>query len=303
MKCAVLLLHPWEEGTLSQQTWSALETAQKAGKLQGIWKVVVQDSRDRERELRWMAEQGVDLLITINASWEEATQSVAVKFPQHHFLTINQSPPPEALPNLSLILIPYDQLGFLAGALAARVTQTRRVAAVCEADFIPPVREACDGFVHGVAFADATVFVYREHRKGNPENIFEDEKWGRQTALKFIQQGADVIFAFGGATGNAALEQAAANHALVVGIGEDLYEKLPQVRQSLIGAALPQVQEPLASFLERDEDFPWPLTIRAGLMWAPFRGYGESLPLSLQSEMELLRLQLEAGTIQTEVAP
>ncbi len=303
VRCAVLLMHPWEEGTLGHQTWKALEATQRAGQLQGAWKVIVQDGRDRERELRWMAEQGIDLIITIGPSWQEETQHVARQFPQTRFIALDQSPPPQALANLTLILIPYDQLGFLAGALAARVTQTQQVAAICEADFIDSVREACDGFVHGVAFADANVFVYREHRQESPERLFQDEKWGRQTADKFVRRGADVVFAYGGATGEAALEQAAAERAWVIGIQEDLYDTLPGVRQRLIGAALPQVEALIANLIARAAGTSWPTIARAGLMWAPFRGYDESLPLSLRSEMELLRLQLEAGTIQTGVAP
>jgi basic membrane lipoprotein Med (substrate-binding protein (PBP1-ABC) superfamily) len=303
VRCAVLLMHPWEEGTLSRQTWNALQAAQQAGQLQGAWKVIVRDARDRERELRWMAEQGIDLIITLSPSWQEETQRVARQFPQARFIALDQSPPPQALANLTLILIPYDQLGFLAGTLAARVTHTRRVAAICEADFIASVREACDGFVHGAGFADANVFVYREHRQGSPDRLFQDEKWGRQTADKFVRQGADVVFAYGGATGEAALEQAALERAWVIGIREDLYDALPRVRQRLIGAALPQVEELIANLMARAAGTSWPATARAGLMWAPFRGYGESLPLSLRSEMELLRLQLQAGTIQTGVAP
>jgi hypothetical protein len=124
VRCAVLLMHPWEEGTLSRQTWNALQAAQQAGQLQGAWKVIVRDARDRERELRWMAEQGIDLIITLSPSWQEETQRVARQFPQARFIALDQSPPPQALANLTLILIPYDQLGFLAGALAARVTGT-----------------------------------------------------------------------------------------------------------------------------------------------------------------------------------
>lgn len=302
--CAVILFHPWEAEPIGEQVWQALETAQRAGTLQGIWRISVQDGRDRERELRWMAEQGVDILITPSASWSEATQAVASIFSRQRFIAIDQTPLEQAnLPNVTVIRIPYDQMGFLAGALSARLTQTRRVAAICEAEFIPAMRQACDGFVQGVLFTDRKVFVYRQHRQGSRDLFFQDEKWGRETADRFIRDGADVIFAIGGATARAALEQAAADQALILGGGEDLYDTLPTVQKRWVGAPLPEVQTTLETLFATTRHLPWPSVADGRLIWAPFRGYGESLPLSLRAEMELLRLQLQEGTIRTGVAP
>lgn len=301
--CAAILFHPWEAEPIGEQAWQALEAAQRSGRLQGVWRISVQDSRDRERELRWMAEQGVDILITPGASWSEATQAVAQAFPKQRFIAMDQDSLEQAnLPNVTVIRIPYDQMGFLAGALAARLSQTRRVAAICETDSIPAMRQACDGFVRGASFAAPNVFVYRKHRQGSRDLFFQDETWGRETADRFIRDGADVIFAIGGATARAALEQAAAEKALIIGGGVDLYDTLPTVQRRWVGAPLPEVQPALAALLAGDVAF-WPAAVDGQITWAPFRGYGESLPLSLRAEMELLRLQLQEGTVRTGLAP
>ncbi|MFO3797518.1 MAG: BMP family ABC transporter substrate-binding protein, partial [Anaerolineales bacterium] len=298
VRCAVLLLHPWEEGNLSTQAWQAMKEAQRQGSLQAVWRVEVGDARDREREVRWMAERGVDIILTIGTGWEEALRSVAQAYPSQHFVGIDQRPPDPPLPNLTVIVIPYDQLGFLAGALAARVTQTRRVAAICEAGFIPEMRRACDGFVRGVSFTARNVFVYRRHREGSRELLFQDEKWGRETARVLIGQGADVIFAIGGKTAQAALDEAALGKALIIGGEGDWYKQFPALRSSWLGAPLPEVQSALEELLSTSLQ-NWPTQLSGRIRWAPFRGAGASLPLSLRAELDLLRLQLEAGTLRS----
>lgn len=302
VRCAVLLLHPWEEGALSAQAWQAMMDAQKRGYVQAVWRVEVKDTRDREREVRWMADRGVDVILAIGAGWEEALQNVAPTYLSQRFLGIDQRPPDSPLPNLTVIVIPYDQLGFLAGALAARVTQTRRVAAICEAEFIAEMRRACDGFVRGVSFTAQNVFVYRRHREGSRDLLFRDEEWGRETARVLIQQGTDVIFAIGGKTAQAALNEAASDKMLVIGGGEDLYEEFPALRSHWLGAPLPEVQSVLEELLTTSLQ-NWPTQLPGRVSWAPFRGAGASLPLSLRAEMEVLRLQLEEGGLRSGVAP
>ncbi|MFN3741276.1 MAG: BMP family ABC transporter substrate-binding protein [Anaerolineales bacterium] len=302
VRCVVLLSHPWEEGALRAQAWQAMMNAQKRGDVQAVWRVEVGDARDREREVRWMAERGVDVILTIGTDWDEALQSVAQVYPSRRFVGIDQRPPDSPLPNLTVIVIPYDQLGFLAGALAARVTQTRRVAAICEAESIAEMRQACDGFVRGVSFTARNVFVYRRHREGSRDLLFQDEKWGRETARDLIQQGADVIFAIGGKTAQAALNEAAMDKVLVIGGGEDLYEEFPALRSHWLGAPLPEVQSVLEGLLATSLQ-NWPTQLPGRVSWAAFRGAGASLPLSLRADLDLLRLQLEAGTLRSGVAP
>lgn len=299
--CAALLLGEWQENsTLATQSWQALEEARQQHLVTATWRIVLTDSRDRERNLRWTAEEGMDVVVTVSSSWAEVTQSVAQAFPNTHFIGIDQ--PVAPFPNFTAISLPYDQLGFLAGALAANLTQTRRVAALCEEAFIPAMWRGCEGFVRGVRYTDQRVFVYRQYRQGSPELLFQDEQWGKEAAARVVRQGADVIFALGGRTAQAALLQAAAQRALVIGAEEDLFPLLPPLRSQWVGAPLPEVRSVLLELLQNAaQGGTWPALRPARLQWAPFRGYGEQIPLSLRVEMELLRLNLQEGKVRSGV--
>ena len=101
-------------------------------------------------------------------------------------------------------------MGFLAGALAARISETRIVGAVCETSGINSVWRYCEGFRAGARYEDKDIkaeVIYRDD--GDRESLFIDEAWGHDTAQELIQRGADIIFAAGGATGQGALRAAA----------------------------------------------------------------------------------------------
>ena len=101
-------------------------------------------------------------------------------------------------------------MGFAAGAMAAHISETRIVGAVCETSGIDAMWRYCEGFRAGAKFVNAEIkilVIYRDD--GDREKLFIDEGWGYETATKLIQRGADVIFAAGGVTGQGALRAAA----------------------------------------------------------------------------------------------
>ena len=59
-------------------------------------------------------------------------------------------PHEEVRPNLIPITFAEDQMGFLAGALAARISETQIVGAVCETSGIDSMWRYCEGFRAGV---------------------------------------------------------------------------------------------------------------------------------------------------------
>ena len=124
------------------------------------------------------------------------------------------------MPNFISVTFPEDHMGFLAGALAANLTKTKIIGAVCETSGMDAMWRYCEGFREGAKSVDTTVkatVVY--HDNGNREKLFIDEEWGSENAKKLVQDGADVIFAVGGETGVGALR--AANEAGIRTIGAE----------------------------------------------------------------------------------
>ena len=103
--------------------------------------------------------------------------------------------------------------GFMAGVLAG----SDIVAGVYGID-IPPVLRFRSGFENGFAHSNADAQALGVHVPG-----FIDPATDAETALQFIDEGADVILGAGGTTGSGAILAAAAENVYVIGVDQDEY--------------------------------------------------------------------------------
>ena len=198
-----------EDQGMNQDTWAGLEYAQADGIVDQIEFIESVESRDYAKNIAYFTDLGFDVIFTVGAGMDDETLRAADRKPDLVFVGVNQ-PQSESRPNLISITFPEDQMGFLAGALAARITKTQIVGAVCETSGIDSMWRYCEGFRAGVTFTNELLgtnvkasVIYRED--GDREKLFLDEEWGDETAQGLIKRGADVIFAAGGLTGRGAL--------------------------------------------------------------------------------------------------
>ena len=98
-----------------------------------------------------------------------------------------------------------DKSGFLAGALAAMLTETDTIAAVLGTDLVPPVVAFKEGYEGGARYINPDINLISTFHPGGMDVAFTDPEWGASTAKQALDQGADVIFGAGGKTGNGAL--------------------------------------------------------------------------------------------------
>ncbi len=138
---------------------------------------------------------------------------------------------------------PEDQAGFLVGALAAMMSQSHKIGAVCGTDVVPPVWRYGEGYKAGAAYADlkksttTEVFVVY-HSDVGFDKTFTDPEWGAQTAKSMMDQGADAIFGCGGITGNGAITAAAQAGKYAIGVDADQYLTLPEAAPRMLSSAM-----------------------------------------------------------------
>lgn len=285
---------------INQDTWAGLEEA-KANKLADrIEYIESVDVRDYEKNIAYFADQGFDLIVTTNAALRDETLHAADLYPDSVFVGMNQSQT-ETRPNLIPITFAEDQMGFAAGALAARISQTRIVGAVCETSGIDSMWRYCEGFRAGAKYIDAEIkilVVYRDD--GDSEKLFVDEAWGYETANSLIKRGADAIFAAGGVTGQGALRAAAKSNISAIGTERDqaavLAESGSSVATSILGQASFEVQAVMRLLKGGNVREAGP-----GQMWiVPFHG---NFPENLENEMKVLLLSLWRGEVKTNIFP
>jgi len=291
---------------MNQYTWAGLQEAKANGDVDRVDYIESMDTRDYEKNIAYFVEKGYDVIVTTGAGMRDETlHSADLKpfdpaqgKPDTVFVGMNQ-PHEEVRPNIIPVTFAEDQMGFAAGALAARMSETHIVGAVCETSGIDSMWRYCEGFRAGALFVDEKINVLVTYRdNGDSEKLFIDETWGHDTAQGLIKRGADVIFAAGGATGQGALR--AASEAQVRAIGTERNQRAALagsgtvVVTSILGSASFEVQDVMRQLRGGNTYQPGPSQIE----YVPFN---QKLPESLTQEMDSLLLSLRIGEIKTNV--
>ena len=284
---------------MNQNTWAGLQEAKANGDVDHVDYIESIDTRDYEKNIAYFAEKGYDVIITNGIGMRDETLRSADPYPDLDFVGMNQ-PQEEIRPNINPVTFAEDHMGFLAGVLAARVSETRIVGAVCETSGIDSIWRYCEGFRAGAKYEDKDIkveVVYREN--GDRESLFIDEAWGYDTAQELIHRGADVVFAAGGATGQGALQAAAGAQIRAIGTERDQGAVLgssagSSVVTSIFGRTSSEVQNVIRALRSGNVYQPELSQIE----YVPFSG---KYPESLTREMDTLLLALQNGEIKTNV--
>jgi basic membrane protein A len=285
---------------INQDTWMGLQEAKTNGDVNQIEYIESMDTRDYEKNIAYFAENGYDVIITTGVGMRDEMIRSADLYPDSDFVGMNQ-PQEETRPNLIPVTFAEDQMGFTAGVLAARISKTKIIGAVCETSGIDSMWRSCEGFRAGAKFTDKTIkvqVVYNEN--GDREKLFINEAWGYDTAQKLIEGGADVIFAAGGATGQGALRAAVESQMYAIGTERDqaaaLDESNSKVVTSILGSASSEVQK-VVRLLKGDNAYE---PGKSQIKYVPLNA---KFPESLTREMGTLLFSLQIGEIKTGVAP
>jgi basic membrane protein A len=288
---------------IERQAWLALQDSLAAGTVDHIDYIETVDTRDRAANIAYLADSSYDILITTGAGIMDAAIPSAEEHPDVLFVAIQPGHDPLRTPkNLVKFEFQEEQGGFLAGAAAAMITRTHRVAAVCEARYIDYIERYCEGFGAGAKFVDNGTQADIVYRQGADESLFRDPAWGAATAAQLVEDGADVVFAAGETTAEAALIEAAKRGALVIGAQADLFEETPDIRERLVTSAILEVREGLESLIRVSvHRHPGPGPYPGDMGLAPFHAYEERLAPGVAAELLRIEAALRSGSLNANV--
>ncbi len=235
----------------NQNAWAGLQQAKANGTLDQIAYIESVDSKDYEKNIAFFVNAGYDVIVTSSIGLQTATLRSADLHPATVFVGINQADE-ESKTNFIAVTFPEDKMGFLAGALAARLTDTGIVGAACEASGIDAMWRYCEGFRNGATYANETIKVLVEYRDdGSRDKLFIDPDWGAQAAKDLINSGADVLFAAGGETAAGALREAAGEGILVIGAERDQGAALGEAGLSVVTSVLGRISFTVEELMRR----------------------------------------------------
>lgn len=219
---------------LNQASWEALQNIESQTQTARLDYIESIDTRDWQKNIVFFGDNGYDVIVTVGVNLSEPMIEAAIEYPHILFIGVDQQPE-EVYENIATIHFVEEQAGFLAGVLAAMVTESGKVGAVCETSGIDAVWRYCEGFRAGALHADDEVDIYIEYREdGSRDKIFNDPEWGEQQALHLIDDGVDILSGYGGNTTQGAFLAASEEKTLIIGGEEDLYFRLPDSQPVLV---------------------------------------------------------------------
>jgi basic membrane protein A len=202
-------------------------------------------------------DEGCDLIITVGFLLGTATQEAATANPDQLFEIIDFAYDPP-IDNVRGAVFGTTDAAFLAGYLAAGVTQTGVVATYGGIQIPCGVTCFMDGFVYGVRYhnqengTDVQVLGWNpEEQTGTFTGDFENADNGRNVTQSFVDEGADVILPVAGpvGVGSAALAQELGN-VWVIGVDADWFQTLPEYSDVILTSVLKGLDVAVSSTIE-----------------------------------------------------
>ncbi|MEB2289175.1 MAG: BMP family ABC transporter substrate-binding protein, partial [Anaerolineae bacterium] len=132
--------------SFNQNSWEGVLAAEACGATVNYIQTV--DAADYADNIAEFAENDYDVIVTVGYALGNATLEAAVLYPDVLFIGVDQFQV-EPVDNVVGLVFHEDQSGYLAGVLAARLTQTGTIAAVLGTDQVPPVVAFKEGYEAG----------------------------------------------------------------------------------------------------------------------------------------------------------
>ena len=300
-----------DDRAYNQAAWDGIQQAKSAGVANWIASIETVDARDYEENINVFGDAGYDVIVTVGSVMGDATRAAATAYPNSYFIGVDQdqSANQEFSPNLVGLVFPEDQIGYLAGALAALMSKTGQIGAVCASDALPFMKRYGEGFLAGAAYikpeVKATV-IY--HNDVGLDKTFVDPEWGAAKANSLIDTGVDIIFGIGGTTGSNAIVAAVMRGAYGIGADTDEYYALPVAAPHLYTSVLKLIAPGIVELIKAAKDAQAQTSVfpsgnfmgQVGL--APYHDLDSSVPDEIKLRMSELNQALHSGVIQTGVS-
>ena len=261
---------------------------------------------DYAKNISTSLEGGPDALITTGFKLQAATLEAANQNPATSFIGIDQFHT-EFPDNYTGILFNEDEGGYMAGVLAASLTETDVIGVVAGDETVPPVVKLVNGYKAGAQSVNEDITVIQDYNAS-----FNDPAGGESVAGQFMGEGADVIFGAGGKTGSAGVVAATKAGAWGIGVDQDEYFS------TFNGGSAPGADRLASSAVKRvdlgvfteivailDGSFEggiFALTAaNGGITYAPF--HDADIPDDVAAKLEETRKGLADGSIKTGLDP
>ena len=263
---------------------------------------------DYDPNIQAFIDEGCDVIVTVGFLLGDATEAFAIANPDQAFGIIDYAYE-ASYDNLTGMVFDTDQAAFLAGYVAAGMTETGIVGTWGGIN-IPPVSVFMDGYLVGVnhynSVKGTSVQVLGwDGADGVFIGSFESQDLGNSATADMLQNGADIILPVAGPAGlGAATAIQDFGSGKMIWVDTDGYLStdfgsitLTSVEKKMDNATFDLIRSVI------DGDFAGGLYVgtlaNGGVGISPFHDFDAAVPAELKAELEALTAAIIAGEIST----
>jgi len=262
---------------------------------------------DYESNINQLATAGFDPIFAVGFLMTDTVTKVAPQFTDVTFGGIDIFFDPAAS-NVIGLNFKEQEAAYLAGVLAAQMTtltdldpriNDQKVLGFVGGMEIPAVQRFEAGFVAGAKSVDPAIEV-----KSVYSGSFTDQQKGIEAGKALIEQGADIIFAAAGSTGNGTATACKDNKALFVGVDADQFETIDGIGDTILTSAVKRVDNAVFQTVKAAVDG----TVTGGenkvfglaedgVGLAPYHDWDGKIPADVKAAVDKAKTDIVAGTI------
>ncbi len=259
-----------------------------------------------------------NIVVTVGFLLSTATGDAAKANPDTEFAIVDSTAAdadgaPIELPNVKPLSFNTAEAAYLAGYVAAGMTETGTVATYGGIQ-IPTVSIFMDGFVDGVAKYNEdngtdvkTLGWDKDAQNGSFTGDFEDQSKGQQLTQTFIDQGADIIMPVAGPVGAGSLAAAKdADGVSIIWVDSDGALVNPDSADVILTSVLKQIGTSVEDVITAASESsfspePYVGTLEnGGVDISEFHEFDSKVPQELKDQVDALREDIINGTIVVE---
>ncbi len=305
--------------SFNQSAWAGVQKAVTDFGIEANY-IESKQPTDYEKNIDQFATEKYDVVVTVGFFMGDATAAKAKQYTDIKFAIVDNAYFPTAgstacadtvkdcyddggLKNVTSLMFQEDQVGFLAGVVAAGMSKTGTICSVAGVE-IPPVVRFVVGYQNGAKWLKPETNALNVYIPS-----FTDPAKGKETAISMIGQGCDVIFGVGGNTGNGGLLAAKEQNLMAIGVDVDQYGTYPEVAGALLTSAAKNVDVAVYEYLKtvvNKTDKPGIVTANVqngGVGLAPYHDWETQIPQEVKDKVAEALAGLKDGSIPTGYVP
>jgi basic membrane protein A len=294
-----------DDGTFNQYAYEGMKAAEECFGFETSF-IETTSEADYDKNITTSLDGDPDIIITSGSLLYTDTLAAANENPEVRFVGIDQFQP-EYPDNYIGTQATEAEAGYMAGVMAASLSETGVIGVVGGREDVPPVVRLVNGYEAGAKSVDPDIQVLKTYNEA-----FNTPDEGASDAAQFMGEGADVIFGAGGPTGSGGVKAATAEGNWGIGVDQDEYFT------TFAGGTTPGAEFLAASMIKRVdfavfetirraladewEGGAFPLTAaNLGITYSDF--HDAEIPDDVAELLEETRAGLADGSIETGIDP